>query len=262
MYNKYFTAFHLSLSEQLTYRFNFIVGRVRNIIILLLLYYVWIELTRHTGQFASFTREELITYVFLVNILRSFIFGSQSRRIASEINDGTFSSYLTKPVNHFLHFYARELAERLVLTFTAIIEVVILSLILDLNLLVPNSISIISLFLVSLFLAHVLYYILSYCISLLAFWSREAMGPRFLFEWLLEFASGAYFPLNIVSPFFFTILQMLPFMYLIFSPAMIYLDQYSALEIIFTQILWIITSGLLAIYIWQKGLRRYTGEGI
>ena len=52
-----------------TYRLNFVLGRFRNIIVLLLLFYVWRSLTLKTGTFAGYSDTELITYVFAVNIL-------------------------------------------------------------------------------------------------------------------------------------------------------------------------------------------------
>lgn len=91
---KYFYSFFLSLEQYTHNRLEFFLGRLRNIIVLILLYYVWIGVSSATGKFSSFTTNELVTYVLLANILRSFIFGAQSRRIAIEINDGIFSVYL------------------------------------------------------------------------------------------------------------------------------------------------------------------------
>lgn len=262
---KYFWAFKLSFSNQLAYRVNFLLGRLRSIIVLLILYYLWTTLTAYTGRFAGYTREELMTYVFGVVMLRAFVFGSQSRRIAQEINDGGFTAYLVKPINHFVFFYFRELAERLLLIFSSVIEITIVSALLSVHFFVQtDGIALISV-LGAILGAHFLYYVLSYAVSLIAFWSREAMGPRFMFEWLLEFASGAYFPLTIVSAFFFGILQLLPFTHLIFTPLTIYLEKIAPAKIpalIGMQMLWILIVGIVATLVWKRGLRRYSGEGI
>lgn len=262
---KYFHSFALSLEQYTHNRLDFFLGRLRNIIVLLLLYYVWISVSKTTGTFSSFTTNELVTYVLLANILRSFIFGSQTRRIAIEINDGIFSVYLVRPINHFILFYFRELAERCVLVLSALLEVIVFASILNIHISFPHQAIYWLCFIASLFLAHILYYIMSYSTNLIAFWSREAMGPRFLFEWFLEFASGAYFPLTILRPIYFFFLGALPFIGMMFVPLMIYLQKikYSDIPVyIGLQAWWIAVSGLIAFILWKRGLKRYSGEGI
>lgn len=262
---KYFWAFRLSLARQLAYRFNFLLGRLRNIMVLLILYYLWTALAQKTGRFAGYSREELMTYIFGVMILRAIVFGSQSRHIAKEINEGNFTNYLVKPLNHFLFFYFRELAERGLLLLSTMIEILIVGTILKIQWILQLDSRIIIFAIASVILAHFLYYIISYALSLIAFWSREAMGPRFLFEWILEFASGAYFPLTIVSGMMFSIFHSLPFIHLIFTPMSIYLgklNQQEMLGAIILPVLWIAVAGIVARLLFKRGLKRYSGEGM
>ncbi|KKW42852.1 MAG: hypothetical protein UY92_C0003G0058 [Candidatus Magasanikbacteria bacterium GW2011_GWA2_56_11] len=232
--------------------------------VLLLLYYVWRTLTSGTGAFALYSDEQLMTYLFGGNILRAFVFGTQSRRVALEINDGAFSQYLVKPANHFWYCYARELAGRILATISAAVEAAGISLLLDINFFWQTDPVLLSWFALAVLLAHILYYFLSYGMSLIAFWSREAMGPRFLFEWLLEFASGAYFPLDILKAAFARIFIFLPFAYLIFSPLSLYLGGSGPPGWIVAawQLLWIAIAALSVFFLWRRGLRRYSGEGI
>ena len=53
------------------------------------------------------TAIRILFYVILIALLRPIVFGSQSRTLASEINTGIFSKYLTMPVNVFFYFFAR-----------------------------------------------------------------------------------------------------------------------------------------------------------
>lgn len=264
MFSKYFTIYKISFATQLTYRLNFFLGRVRNIIILLVLYTLYTTLTKNTA-FAGYTQEQFITYIFLLHILRNFIFGTQSRLPAVEINDGTFSTYLTKPIKHPFYTYVRELSERVVLVTTSLLELFILWLILRPNLIWQTDTILLFWFFLSVILAHFLYVIFSYLVSMIAFWSREAMGPRFLFEWLLEMASGAYFPLSILPQAVGTFLQFLPFMYMLYVPIQIYLGKI-AIENIFETILlqsaWILLLTIITTLVWKKGLKKYNSEGI
>lgn len=262
---KYLIVFKLSWARQLEYRFNFLLGRLRNIIILLLLFYVWRSLTYATGTFAGYSNLELITYIFGINILRSVIFGSQSIETAREINEGSFSIYLIKPVNYFFYVFAREMAERMINVAAAIFEIIIFILILDVKIFLQTNFNLLFLFLISSVFALILYFILSYLISLIAFWSRECFGPRFLFEWFLEFASGAYFPLDILPKLFFKALSFMPFMYIIYLPMSIYLGKYNFSQIITgmsLQVFWIVVFSIITYFVWCKGLKRYVGEGM
>ena len=264
-FKKYITIFKISWSRALVYRFNFLLGRLRNIIVLLLLYYVWTSLTYKTGVFAGYTDIELITYVFGINILRSIIFGTQTREIAGEIDSGELSKYLVMPVNYFWFSFCRELAQRLINLISAILEVLIFVFILKAKIALQVDFKILLFFSVSVVLAVFVYFIFSFLISLIAFWSREAMGPRFLYEWLLEFSSGAYFPLDILTIGVYQALSYLPFIFMIFFPISIYLGRFSSIQIlqgIVWQIAWIIIGAILCKIAWEKGLKKYSGEGI
>lgn len=263
---KYLAIFKISWQSTLEYRFNFFLGRLRLIIILVLFYYVWQSVTSTQERFASYSIPELFTYMVLsIDVLRSLIYGAQSRKIASEINDGNFSNYLLKPVNHFWFVFWRELAERSIYFISALLELAIFIFIAGAPFVWQTNMIILGLFILSCLLSLFLYFVLSYIVSLIAFWSREVMGPRFLYEWFLEFSSGSYFPLDILSKGLFLTLQFLPFMYLIYVPVTIYLgrmDLEKAIYTILIQGIWIIGAGFMAYLVWNKGLKRYTGEGI
>jgi len=263
--SKYWVIFKIGWQQELEYRFNFFLGRLRNIIVMLLLYFVWLTLTSVSGRFAGYTRSELITYVFGINVLRSVVFGAQTKLVASEINEGAFSKYLTMPVSHFMRTFSVELAQRSLYGATSLLEVLIFSYLLRVELVFPRNLMILTLSITSVALASLLYFLMSYAMSLVAFWSREAMGPRFLFDWFVEFASGAYFPLDILSPALFEALGFLPFASIIFLPMQIYLGRIGpsgALQAILLQVGWVILLSPAVLSVWKRGLRKYTGEGM
>lgn len=262
---KYWIVFKNNWQRELEYRVDFFLGRLRSIVVLLLLYFVWTSLAGNSGRFAGYSGAELVSYVFLANVLRQIIFGAQSRRTAQEINDGTFSVYLVKPVNHFWYVFWNEAAQRSINFLAAAVEISVFAFLFKASFILQTDWRILILFTAAVILALFLYFILSHLASLIAFWSREAMGPRFLFEWFLEFASGAYFPLNILSSIFYIALIFLPFAYLIYFPISLYLGKLSDWQIltgISIQLIFIVAFGFLAIFVWKRGLKRYSGEGI
>jgi ABC-2 type transport system permease protein len=262
---KYFAVFKTSWANELEYRFAFILSRFRNLTFLLLLYYVWLNLSQTTGRFAMYSAEELTTYVFLAHLLRAIIFGAQARLAALEINDGTFSTYLMKPVSHFWFIFWRELAQKTIFLIAAIFELVIFIFLTRAHFLWQNNLNFLAFFALATAGSLFLYFLLTYLVSLLAFWSREAMGPRFLFEWFMEFASGAFFPLDILSKSALFAFQFLPFAYIMYFPLKIYLGKWSSWEMatgIGLQLVFIIIFSAVVMIAWRRGLRRYSGEGI
>ncbi|MBI4812130.1 ABC-2 family transporter protein [Candidatus Falkowbacteria bacterium] len=268
MFKKYWTIFKISWQRQLVYRFNFFLWRLRHIIGMLLLYFLWSNLTANFSRFAGYSSSELFTYVFAANILRSIVFGPQSREAAEEITSGWFSKYLIMPVNHFGYNFCREAAERVLNFLSSLVEVFFFIFIFKPPLIFPKNFETIIIFLVASAIALFLYYILSYLISLFSFWSSKASmtgGVRFLYEWFLEMLSGAYFPLDILFRPFFLLAAFTPFLYLIYLPLSIFINKYSSWQIvtgITLQIIWIVAALLAVKIVWRKGLKRYSGEGI
>jgi len=263
---KYWIVFKNRLSSIFAYRINFFIGRLQGLITIILLYFLWVTLARQTGRFAGFTPEEIANYVLLVNILRSFVFGNQTRQMAGDINKGTFSVNLIKPFSSVAYYYFHELAERTVATLTAILETLILTSLLQIHWVMPANYLTWIYFAFAVILAQLIYFFFSTLLNYLAFWSREAMGPRFLFEWILEFASGAYFPISIlIGGIFFSILHQLPFIYMIYHPIMIFLEkgpQSSALDILYGGVIWLLILLILNRVMFNLGIKKYSSEGI
>jgi ABC-2 type transport system permease protein len=262
---KYFTVFKTSWANELEYRFAFVLSRFRNLTYLLMLYYVWLNLSQMTGRFAMYSAEELTTYVFLAHLLRAIIFGAQARLAALEINDGTFSTYLMKPVSHFWFIFWRELAQKTIYFVAAIFELAIFIFLTKAHFLWQDNLKFLAFFALATLGSLFLYFLLTYLVSLLAFWSREAMGPRFLFEWFMEFASGAFFPLDILSKSALLAFQFLPFAYIMYFPLKVYLGQWDLRQMetgLSLQIIFIIIFSAVVSVAWRRGLRRYSGEGI
>jgi ABC-2 type transport system permease protein len=80
----------------------------------------------------------------------------------------------------------------------------------------------------------------------------------------LEFAAGAFFPLDVLPVSLRKFFETLPFASLLHFPLNIYLERFSLAAImrgIGVQIFWIILFVFLTRWIWRGGLRVYTAHG-
>ncbi len=263
--SKYWYIFKMSLTRALTYRMGFVINRIRNLMVLLLFYSLWTALTKNSTTFAGLTRDELVAYVFIVHIFRSFVFGSEKMTVAEEITTGAFSTYLVKPYSHFWHSFMQELSDRTLQGISAVLEVFGIVVIGKIPLHVHISASQLWIALISLLVGFALYFLLFYSICMVAFWSHEIFGPNFLFSWFISFSSGSYFPLTILSLSLYKWSFAQPGAILIFLPVMHVVSQSNttpAWQILAMQGGWLALAISLVVILWHRGIRRYSAEGI
>ena len=100
--------------------------------------------------------------------------------------------------------------------------------------------------------------------SSLAFWTSESGGPLFCFELFVQFAAGAFFPLDVLPGALRRLLESTPLPYMAYHPARILLGKVShgeALRLIGLELLWLAGAVALASFMWRRGTRSYAAEG-
>ncbi len=240
------------------------MDRARSITILIAFYAFWTAIYRDRSDLAGYNLPEMMTYILGMNILRAFIFTDKTWDVIREINTGKISSYLTRPISYIGYCVSRDLADKIVYLLSAIVEVMIAIWILKLPLVFPDAATYWLRFLPAVALAMLLFFLMSYAVSAFAFWTAESAGPRFCFELLLEFASGAFFPLNILPDIVRKAFEVLPFAPLLFFPLNVYLgkvDHAQWVQGITVQIVWIAIFAVAVRTIWERGVKVYSADG-
>lgn len=264
IFRKYYQVFSVTLSELFVWKLNFVLWRFRVVLGLLLLYFLWSTVFLEEKVVFGYEGPQIITYVLLVSLIRSFVLSSRVQDIAGDIRDGDLTNLLLRPVSSVGWWWSKDLADKLLNVGFVILELGILYLLFKPDIVITGNITILSLTILTSILGIILYFYLSFLISLAAFWMAEVWGIRFLTIITLEFLAGGFFPLDILPESVFRILQFTPFPYLLFFPAKIYLGQLGGSGIIFgvtILLFWIIFLFVATQFLWLKGLRGYSGEG-
>lgn len=263
---KYLAVFRISLVNVLEYRTNFLVGRIRSLIVLLTLYFLWRAVFPLEGRLFGYDQAQIFTYVFSIHLLRSLVLMTNTGNIAWEIHSGgKFFSYLLKPLSYAKYWFSSDLAYKLVDFSFALLEAVVVILIFKIPIYLPPNPLFWILTVFAVFLALLLNFYLGYFVALIAFWTPQAWGPRFLFDLLLSFSAGAFFPLDVFPKVAQIVFNSLPFPYLLFFPVSVFLGRVSPIGIITGFLVscgWILISYLAIRYLWQRGLAVYEGGGI
>lgn len=261
---KYWSVFALSLQQEFYYRASFLMERARSITIIVAFYAFWSAIFQDRAELAGYNRSEMFTYILGMNVLRAFIFSDKTWDVIREINTGKISSYLLRPISYIGYCVSRDLAEKVTHLMSAAVEVSIVVWLLKVPLTYPASAQGWGQFALSVALAMALYFLMSYAVSALAFWTAESGGPRFCFELFLEFASGAFFPLNILPDALRKTFEILPFAPLLYFPLNVFMGKLDAAAFargIAVQLIWIAVFAFLARVIWKRGLQVYSAEG-
>lgn len=261
---KYWSVFSISFQQEITHRASFLMDRARSITIVVAFYAFWSAIFQNRSDLLGYSKSKMFTYVLGMNVLRALVFSDKTWEIIREINVGKISSYLIRPISYIGFSLSRDAVDKLTNLVSSLIEVSLAVWILSIPLYHPQRPATCALFSLSVILAILLYFLMSYAVSALAFWTAESGGPRFCFELFLEFAAGAFFPLDVLPPVLKQSFQFLPFASLLYFPLSIFLERASVAILVqgfLVQIFWIAVMGFLTRFIWTRGLRIYSAQG-
>lgn len=263
---KYLSIFFISWANGFVYRLNFIMWRVRSVIQLLVVYFLWLAIFRQGGTIFGYEKQMILTYVLGTALLRSFVLGSRSVDVASEIARGDLSNYLVKPINYFANWLTRDLADKTLNLIFVSFELTAIILILKPPLFFQTQPLQLILFIIASLLAMLIYFFLSFLISSVTFWYVEHSGwpVRFVSTVIIEFLSGGLFPLDILPQVAFNLLRFLPPAYFLFYPMQIYLGRLNfqaSVTSLLVMIVWLLALIKITQFIWNQGLKVYGAYG-
>lgn len=263
--SKYWAVFQTSWSNGFIYRLNFLLWRFRSIIVILTVYFLWEAIFKNGGVIFGYTREKILTYVFLTLVLRSLILGQRSMDAAGEITDGRLSNYLLKPLNYHFYWFTRDMADKLLNIIFSAGEILVLFAVLRPPFFVQTDPAILLIFTVVVFLAMVLNFVLGSIASYFSFWTPgNSWGFWFIYLVFQDFLGGVVFPLDIFPQTIYNLVTLLPFPYLLFFPANVYLGKIAGEALtrgIILMIFWIVAAVWLFKKEWHLGLKTYQAEG-
>jgi ABC-2 type transport system permease protein len=264
---KYLSVFKISFAQEFAYRLNFIMWRVRNVMQIILVYFLWSTVFYDpTREVFGYNREKILTYVFGILILRALVFSARMVDMAGEIANGDITNYLLKPINYFKYWMTRDLASKTLNLSFATVEITALYFIFRPQLFIQGDFLILVATLAAVILAMALFFCILFLVNMVTFWMPEnGWAAQFLFVNIIaDFLSGGVFPIDILPVLWQKILYALPFPYLLFFPLQVYLGKVGGGEMIRGLVIafvWVTVLLLSVRTVWSRGIRRYSAEG-
>lgn len=265
MFKKYVPVIRNTWSEYTVYRLNFVLWRVRSVLKFLTIYFLWSAIFKARSEVFGYQQQEILTYILLGQVLAATVFSTRTHEVGAEINQGKLSNFLLKPLSYFRYWWARDVSDKMLNIGFSIIEIGLLILLLRPNLLIQAEPLTLLFFTLAIFFSAILYFYISFFLSLSGFWTADVWAPRFLFFVITDFLSGGLFPLDILPESIFNILRFLPFAFLQFFPLKIYLGQLAPVDVLTGLLITLVWIGVFYFslnLVWHKGLRRYEAQGV
>lgn len=266
---KYLKILRISLVERLAYRADFFLTTFFRFLPLITTFLLWeaIYSSSQKERIADFTRDDMIAYLLLVQVSRMFSsMPGLSTGIARDIRDGNLKKYLLQPIDMLWYLLSYRGAHKIAyIVTTAAPYAVLFFLFRDVFHTLPGPWTWVA-YIVSLLLSFLIGFFFEACIGIAGFWILEVTSLMYIINILNYFVSGQMFPLDLLAsyPYVTEVLEFLPFQYLAYFPAMVFLEKKTEAELIRGLLIeagWAIALILIARWMYRLGLRHYSAYG-
>ena len=266
---KYRTVFAICVAERFAYRTDFFFGTLMRFLPIVTTIFLWSAIFKGSNQdrIAGLTMTGVFAYYLLTMVGRAFSsMPGLADGIARDIRTGAVKKFLTQPVNLFGYLLCSRMAHKLAYYTAALAPFVIVFWVCRGYFDGWPSAPVLFCFLLSLPLAFFIGFMFETIVGLASFWLLEIGSFNFIIITLVYVTSGHMFPLDLAPEPFATILKALPFQYLAYFPAYLFLrgDELTGMELARAMAGELLTAGALtlaAVWIYQRGLRRYSAFG-
>ena len=213
----------------------------------------------------GFNYSEMVCYFLYVMLVEALVTPVEDEwQIASDIRDGRLSSFLIRPFDYMLYRLSLFGSGRLMYTAVAILPAAVVLWIYREDLRAPDDAATWAITAVSLAMAGLLQFFVSYALAMIAFWLLEISTVVFIVYSFEYFLSGRLFPLDLMPAYLRQITEWLPFTYEIYFPVAVFLERIKGPDLargLAIQAMWVVLSFGVARWLWARGLRRYQAVG-
>ncbi len=265
MLRKYRQLFSNWLQRLLTYRARIAIWIVRDMAMFVIFPFIWLSLYGSEQYVAGFSKADIVTYYVIVAFINVVVTSHIGEVIKRDIVRGDLNLALLQPIHYLFYHVIHELTYRVFGLCSALLFTFAIALFSPHWLVIPHDPTTWLLFGAALFSGFLISQALQTLIGITAFWLSENSALNQAATLLQMLFSGEIAPLSFFPVLVQSIAVWLPFKYVVYFPAQIYLHQLSPAEITHSFIIitvWMIVILAFILAIWKRGLRHYDGSGI
>jgi ABC-2 type transport system permease protein len=265
---KYVSICKVSLIERMTYRGDFFLGTLLRFLPMVTTILLWQAIFAGSGkeQLANYTMQDTIAYLLLVHISRMFSsMPGLAAGIARDIREGTLKKYLLQPIDMISYLVSYRVAHKVAYIATVLLPYALVFFLCRAFFQhAPADPVTIAAYGASLLLGFVIGFFFETCIGMAGFWFLEVTSFLYIVTTLNFFVSGQMFPLDLLPGFWAPLLKSLPFQYMAYFPAAVFLGKIEGANLAYglaAQLGWAAAFIVLSRLLYRAGLRRYSAYG-
>lgn len=259
----YIELVRMEFVNNLAYRTSYFTGVFNYSIQIGAYFFLWDAVYAGGRTIGGLNKEEMLTYVIVAWVVRSFYFSNLDRRVGIDIRDGKIALELIRPYSYQMAKYARSLGEAIFrLLFFALPAGALIYLIRPFGL--PAGWVNGLIFLVSILGSFVIYAQISMIAGFVVFFTKSTSGIYKAKRVIMDLFSGLLLPISFYPQWAIDIIRLFPFQTVSYLPNMIYLGKISgqaALEALGLQLFWMVLLGLIGLWFWRFAVKHVVIQG-
>jgi len=270
----WWTFFQISINERLVYRGDFMLGTLMRFLPTLTQIFLWwaiYDVLANSGEnsIASYRYGDMVAYYLMVTISRAFSsMPGLTRGIANQVRNGEIKKFLIQPIDMLGCLLVQRVAHKLVYYLIATLPFALVFFLCR-QFFIEGwpAPEVLTVFFASLILSFLLGFFLEAAIGMISFWFLEVTALTFIYMLMNFLLSGHMFPLELLpeSPVNVRgIVEFLPFKYLAYFPAAVFLGKVEGAEMyrgLAIEAAWVIFFFAMSRMMWKRGVKRYSGYG-
>lgn len=249
-----------TIKQRVAYRASAIGWVLVPAITFFVTYGIWkaVFSSAETTTLSGFTFKEMAVYVCLQAMISLLVDSNAGWSIGGDVVRGDIASSLIKPISYSGKIFAEDLGDKVFILCTVAAP---LLLVIFFLIGFPFNLTSMSTFFLSVFLGSLINFFFDICFGMLAFYVTYIWGLQMAKYAVIRFLSGTMIPIAFFSESFQNVFRYLPFQYIAYSPAMVFLGKYSIHQtwfIIGIQLIWIGILYAVGKLLWVLAIKRLT----
>ncbi len=262
--------FKTCVAERLVYRGDFFFSTFIRFLPIVTQIFLWhkvysIGTSNQIDSLNGYSYEDMVAYYLLAMVARAFSsMPGLASGIGNDIRDGSIKKYVIQPIDLLGYLFWHRMAHKLVYYLIATIPFAVVFYFCRSYFPTTPSAEVWLAFVLSLLLGFLVGFLLEALIGLIGFWFLEVSSLLFIYMMFNYFLSGHMIPLDWLPGPIFHAIEYLPFKYLAYFPAAIFLEKIPPQNLWFeigVECVWVVALLAANRIMLKRGLKRYGAYG-
>jgi ABC-2 type transport system permease protein len=263
----WWTIFKTCVEERLVYRGDFALGTLMRFLPIVTQIFLWTAVFASAtgGNIQGYSRDDVVAYYLLTMLARAFSsMPGLASGVARQVREGEIKKFFIQPIDLIGYLLVARIAHKLVYYFIAAVPFATVYFLCRGYFPGWPAPEVFAAFLASLVLSFLLGFFLEVTMGMIAFWFLEVSSLLFVYMLFTFFFSGHMFPLEILPEPWKTLVDFLPFKYMAYFPAAVFLGKVQGPELVNGMMVltaWVVGCIVLSRLAMRAGFNRYSGYG-